>query len=217
MKMLSNGNHIEFDDDDDGDEKFESNSFSSRLLSFFRLSSQSHRKYFPFSSTNNYLYHQLNPNDNSNSTTIELPSLNQSDDTTNTIDFNDKYIFTTEHFLWIFLVTFLYFTWFIFVAGIGLIHIIIYLIMIVLYLISDRTRRLTLAILIYLTYLLFYDALHLIPNYTVSRVHIEDVYRIEKKFFGIVSQGQLMTLNEYFKINHKPFLDIFTGICYLNW
>lgn len=214
MDKLSNGDLIESDNDDD---KFESNSLSSRFFSFFRLSPNQHKRYLPFSSTNNYLYHQLNPNENSNSnsTLIDLPSTtNQIDDT---IDFNDKYIFTTEHFLWIFLVTFLYFTWFIFIAGIGLIHIIIYLIMIILYLISDRTRRLTLAILIYLSYLLFYDALHVMPNYTVSKVHIEDIYRIEKKFFGIVSQGQLMTLNEYFKINHKPFLDIFTGICYLNW
>jgi hypothetical protein len=155
---------------------------------------------------------------NSNSVIIDLPLLSPSQSDECLIkDTNDKNIFTTEHYLWIFLLTIIYFTWFIFIAGISIIHIIIYLIIISLYLISERTRRFALAILIYLSYLLLYDALHVIPNYTVSKVHIEDIYLLEKKFFGIIYNGQLITLNEYFKLNHKSLLDIFTGICYLNW
>ena len=159
--------------------------------------------------------HEIENKINSNSIIIDLPS-SQSDECTNK-DTTERFIFTTEHYLWIFMLTILYFTWFIFIAGISIIHLILYLVIISLYFLSERTRRFALAILIYLSYLLLYDALHVIPNYTVSKVHIEDIYLLEKKFFGIVSNGQLMTLNEYFKIHHKPLLDIFTGICYLNW
>jgi len=179
---------------------------------------------------NDSIYHQLNIhtiNDennnnnpiqnelNQNSIVINLLS-SQSDEYLNN-DINEKYFFTIEHFLWIFILTIFYFTWFIFIAGITIIHLIVYLFIISLYLLSDRTRRFALAILIYLTYLFLYDSLHVIPNYTISNVHIEDIYYVEKKFFGIFKNGQLMTLNEYFKLNHIPFLDVFTGLCYLNW
>jgi len=165
----------------------------------------------------NSIYHEINidKNINKNSVIIELSPLIPVESDEYLI--NEKSILTTEHFLWIFILTILYFTWFIFIAGITLIHIIIYSIILLLYLLSDRTRRLALALLIYLTYLLLYDALHVIPNYTISKVHIRDIYLVEKNFFGISKNGQVMTLNEYFKLNHIPFLDIFTGVCYLNW
>ena len=160
-----------------------------------------------------------NRNENEeNSILIDLPLLSPSQSDEYLIsDSNEKYHFTTEHYIWIFLITILYFSWFIFIAGISVVHLIIYLFITSLYLLSDRTRRFALAILIYLSYLLLYDALHVVPNYTVSKVHIEDIYLLEKKLFGIVHDGQLITLNEYFKLHHKPFLDIFTGISYLNW
>jgi len=176
------------------------------------------------------IYHQLNihtVNDennnqkqnenNQNSVIINLSSSQSDEYLNNDNNNNEKYIFTTEHFFWIFILTILYFIWFIFIAGITLIHLFIYLFIISLYLLSDRTRRFALAILIYLTYLFLYDSLHVIPNYTISKVHIQDIYLLEKKFFGIFKNGQLMTLNEYFKLNHIPLLDVFTGLCYLNW
>lgn len=184
----------------------------------------------------NSIYHQLNVhtvNDENNNQTkdgkdqnsiiIDLFPLKSSqskealigddDDEKNTI----KIVFTTEHFVWLFVLTILYFTWFILIAGISIIPLIIYLIIMCLYLLSDRTRRFALAIIIYLTYLFLYDALHLVPNYTVSQVHIRDVYSLEKKLFGVFHNGNLLTLNEYFKIHHIPLLDIVTGLCYLNW
>ncbi|CAF1250062.1 unnamed protein product [Adineta ricciae] len=177
-------------------------------------------------SEKNTLYHQLSietTNDennnqtktdsNANSVLIDLPPRTSSESSDDT----DKSIFTLEHFLWILTVTLCYFTWFIFIAGISFIHVLLYLILISLYVLSDRTRRFALAILIYLTYLLLYDALHLVPNYTISKVHILDVYLIEKKLFGIYHDGHLMTLNEYFRLKHIPFFDVLSGICYLNW
>ncbi|CAF4235158.1 unnamed protein product [Rotaria sp. Silwood2] len=185
----------------------------------------------------NSIYHQLNihtTNDENNNQTknenkqnsviIDLLPLTSSESNGSLINddgddnYNkNNYIFTTEHLIWLFILTIIYFTWFIFIAGISILHIIIYLVLISLYLLSDRTRRFTLAIIIYFTYLFLYDALHLIPNYTVSQVHISDVYLVEKKFFGIFINGHMMTLNEFFKLHHIPLLDILTGICYLNW
>lgn len=122
-----------------------------------------------------------------------------------------------ENLLWILWATVLYFLWFIFIAGISVVHVLIYASLLFLYVLSDRTRRFALAILIYLAYLLLYDALRLVPNYTVSKVHIRDIYLIEKKVFGIYVNGDSMTLNEYFQQHHIPFLDVLSGLCYLNW
>ena len=122
-----------------------------------------------------------------------------------------------ENLLWIFCLSLLYFLWFICIAGISFVHVLIYSSLLLLYVLSDRTRRFVLAILIYLAYLLLYDALHLVPNYTVSKVHIRDIYLIEKKVFGIYINGDSMTFNEYFQQHHIPFLDVLTGLCYLNW
>ncbi|CAF3310358.1 unnamed protein product [Rotaria socialis] len=182
----------------------------------------------------NTIYHQLNihpTNDennnqtkrevNQNSVTIDLFPSSPSQSKESLVGDDDlnktKYILTAEHFIWIFILTIFYFTWFMFIAGISIIPIIIYLVLMTLYLLSDRTRRFALAIIIYFTYLFLYDALHLIPNYTVSQVHIRDVYSIEKKLFGVFHNGHLMTLNEYFKLHHVPLLDIFSGLCYLSW
>ncbi|CAF4138818.1 unnamed protein product, partial [Rotaria magnacalcarata] len=179
----------------------------------------------------NLIYHQLdihrindensnekNNNMTNNSILIDIPG-NYSNDLLIDADNNKHSNFLTlkESFIWIILASLLYFIWFIFIAGISIVHILIYLALLISYILSERTRRFALAILIYLTYLLLYDALRLIPNYTVSTIHIEDIYLIEKKLFGIVKNGHMMTLNEYFQQNHIPLLDVFTGLCYLNW
>jgi hypothetical protein len=181
--------------------------------------------------TDNLIYHQLdvptihdennnkqqNNDANQNSIVIHIPP-DHSNDLSNNTD-NKQTIFLTfqDNFRWIIFITLIYFLWFIFIAGISIVHVLLYSALLLLYLISDRTRRFGLAILIYLTYLLLYDALHLIPNYTISNIHIEDIYLIEKKFFGIYKKGHLLTLNEYFQQNHVPLLDVFTGLSYLQW
>ena len=238
MNRMSNGHVIKIPDENDS---HPSNQTWSSYLSSFISSARPHSSYGKSSSrlTHSKYYQKLvnidenhtlsnDENNNQNSTTtddlngkstlIDLSSSSSSpSDECPSNETNDKYLFTTEHYFYIFLFTILYFTWFIFIAEISVLHLLIYLILITLYFLSTRTRRFALAILIYLSYLFLYDALHLVPNYTISQVHIEDVYLLEKKIFGIVSQGQLLTLNEYFKLNHQPLLDILTGICYLNW
>ena len=117
----------------------------------------------------------------------------------------------------IFFVSLIYFAWFTLIAGLSWIHGLIYIFLLGSYLLCDRTRRFMFAVLIYLAYLFFYDTLHLVPNYSISPVHIQDIYLLEKNFFGVYANQQLMTWNEYFQKNHVPFLDLLTGFCYLNW
>lgn len=180
------------------------------------------------STDNNSIYHQIPHqmiNDENNNTKQSDLSKNSS----TIVDLssiqnlhNDELIFgsqslTRRHLIWMIFFTLIYFTWFIAIAGISILHVTVYIIFFLSYVASDRSRRFVLAIFIYLFYLLLYDALRLIPNYSVSKVHIRDVYYTEKRLFGIVSNGNLLTLNEYFRLNHQPILDVFTGICYLNW
>jgi membrane-associated phospholipid phosphatase len=48
-------------------------------------------------------------------------------------------------------------------------------------------------------------------------VHILDLYNWEKSCFGFVSDGTLVTPNEYWLKNGIPFLDIICGLFYLTW
>ena len=217
---MSNGHVIKLIHDNQSNPSI--NSFSTF---FSTLTSSSPSKYYKKLRNgvlnhreNHSIYHELSihevDDDNNNKKTDENDQnstiINLSNDDSN----ND---ITRVHFLGLFLITILYFIWFIFIAGISIVPVIIYSALTFLYLLSDRTRRFTLAILIYFTYLFLYDSLHLIPNYTVSKVHIADVYSVEKRLFGVYKNGQLMTLNEYFQLNHIPLLDVITGLCYLHW
>lgn len=178
---------------------------------------------------NHLIYHQLDihrindennnekNNINQNSILIDIPTNYSNDLLINTDNKYSNFLSFKENFIWIILASSIYFLWFIFIAGISIVHILIYLALLTFYILSERTRRFALATLIYLTYLLLYDALRLVPNYTVSNIHIEDIYSVEKRLFGIVKNGHMMTLNEYFQQNHIPLLDVFTGLCYLNW
>ncbi|CAF0820448.1 unnamed protein product [Adineta steineri] len=217
-------------------QNFYNNNYSSSILPLFaNIKSLFHSHYKPSESyelhsngiikheNNNLIYHQLdiqtindeNNNDtNQNSVLLHMPSNHSNESPDNKYSF---LLFFKENFISIILISLIYFSWFIFIAGISIVHILIYSVLFFLCSLSDRTRRFALAILIYLTYLLLYDALHLIPNYTVSNIHIQDIYLIEKKFFGINKNGHMITLNEYFRQNHIPLLDILTGICYLHW
>jgi hypothetical protein len=231
---LSNGHATKSSYDDDSSSTI--SNFFSTLTSPFRLRykpSIPHKKHINGvikDNNKNSIYHQLDiettndennnktSNDtNQNSTTVHIPANYSNDSLVNPDNKYSCSLSLKENFLWIIFLTFIYFLWFILIAGISIVHVLIYSALLLLYLISDRTRRFALAILIYLTYLLLYDTLHLVPNYTVSNIHIEDVYLIEKRIFGIYKNGHMMTLNEYFQQYHMPFLDIFTGLCYLNW
>ncbi|WP_228378396.1 phosphatase PAP2 family protein [Chryseobacterium sp. CCH4-E10] len=55
------------------------------------------------------------------------------------------------------------------------------------------------------------------PNYNFNNVHIESLYEDEKKLFGFVSNGSIVTPNEYFAVHNNKLFDILSGIFYLSW
>ena len=55
------------------------------------------------------------------------------------------------------------------------------------------------------------------PNYWFSEVRIREPYEIEKWLFGINSVNGVLTPNEYFLANGSTFLDVLTGLFYINW
>jgi membrane-associated phospholipid phosphatase len=55
------------------------------------------------------------------------------------------------------------------------------------------------------------------PNYLYNTVHISQPYELEKWMFGLNFQGTIITPNEFFSATHSAFLDILTGVFYLNW
>ncbi len=82
---------------------------------------------------------------------------------------------------------------------------------------SAPTRRFILGFAIFIVYWIIFDYMKAFPNYNYNAVHIADLYHAEKRLFGIHWQNQLLTPNEYWKINHATFLDIMSGIFYLCW
>lgn len=59
--------------------------------------------------------------------------------------------------------------------------------------------------------------MRILPNYEVSAVHIKQPYELEKILFGITFHHNLITPNEYFDLIHTKFLDIMSGLFYINW
>jgi hypothetical protein len=66
-------------------------------------------------------------------------------------------------------------------------------------------------------YWIIFDYMKAIPNYTVSHVHIADLYNFEKRLFGINFNGARLTPNEYWRINGTTTLDIIAGLFYICW
>jgi len=93
--------------------------------------------------------------------------------------------------------------------------------LIILWLVSfyahEKSRRFIKAFSVFIIYWIVYDSMRLIPNYEVSTVHIKEPYDIEKALFAISQNNVLLTPNEYFAIYHTRFLDILSGLFYINW
>ena len=86
-----------------------------------------------------------------------------------------------------------------------------------LYFLHLETRKLITGLSIFIFYWILFDYMKAFPNYIFSDVHIKDLYELEKELFGITYNGKLLTINEYWLINHTEFLDVLTGIFYLMW
>jgi hypothetical protein len=85
------------------------------------------------------------------------------------------------------------------------------------YFLSNTTRRLITGFSIFVVFWILYDYMRAFPNYAYRAVDVAQLYLTEKSLFGITYQGKLLTPNEFWLINHRPFLDVLCGIFYLCW
>ncbi len=87
----------------------------------------------------------------------------------------------------------------------------------VLFYLSVPTRKFILGFTIFIVYWIIFDYMKAFPNYNFNPVHIADIYNFEKHLFGIHYKGQLLTPNEYWRVNGNTFIDVVSGIFYLCW
>lgn len=87
----------------------------------------------------------------------------------------------------------------------------------VLYVSTKGTRNFVLGLLPFIIFWVLFDYMKAFPNYRYNTVHIADLYHLERSLFGIMSNGRLMTMNEFWELHHIPFLDVITGFFYLCW
>jgi hypothetical protein len=85
------------------------------------------------------------------------------------------------------------------------------------YFLSDTTRRFITGFSIFVVFWVLYDYMRAFPNYAYKAVDVAQLYHTEQRLFGIMSQGKLLTPNEFFLLHHHPALDLLCGIFYLCW
>ncbi|MCK5785229.1 MAG: inositol phosphorylceramide synthase [Candidatus Sabulitectum sp.] len=124
---------------------------------------------------------------------------------------------TRKQFVSAITISILYFSWMYFKIEVRLDHLISYVFFASLYFFNDRTRKFFFAMCPFIIYITVYDSLRAFPNYMYNTVHIEDLYLLEKHFFGVFLQGHLVTLNEFFAHYQHTAYDLISGISYMTW
>jgi inositol phosphorylceramide synthase catalytic subunit len=102
-------------------------------------------------------------------------------------------------------------------TGIKAEHLILSALCSFLYLYCEKTRKFILAFGIFVIFAIIYDLMKAWPNYMVNQVDISSLYHFEQNVFGFTEKGHLITPNEFFTDHHTLFLDIISGIFYINW
>lgn len=115
------------------------------------------------------------------------------------------------------IISFLYFLWVYFFVGLRIDHISLISIVLISYFSHPYSKKLISAFLIFIVYWIIYDSMRVFPNYLVNDIHIIEPYRIEKTFFGINYNNKILSPNEYFAIKSSSFLDVMSGLFYINW
>lgn len=82
---------------------------------------------------------------------------------------------------------------------------------------NSTTRRFILAFSIFVVFALLYDMMKIYPNHNLNQVDISGLFHFEQKLFGFKTDGSFYTLNQYFAIHNTLFLDLISGLFYLNW
>ncbi len=147
------------------------------------------------------------------------------------IETSKSHLFTQKDLFGFAIGSLIYFSWFYFLVGLRPEHIWLYVLTLFLFFAHKKTQQFIIAFSIFVVYWIMYDSMRIYPNYKVNPIHIAEIYNFEKKLFGIIVSNSerlslvstptngdtLLTLNEYFRINKTPFLDVLCGLFYLNW
>ena len=113
--------------------------------------------------------------------------------------------------------TSIYLLWMTMAVGLRLDHIYFAVFFVAMMLFNKTTRNVAIAMIFFWIYWIIYDSLRVIPNHSVSQVHVEQPYNFELKYFGIWYNDIKMTLNEYFLLHQSKILDFTAGAFYLTW
>lgn len=85
------------------------------------------------------------------------------------------------------------------------------------FLASEKSRKLVMALMPFAVFAVSYDWMNIIPNYEVNPVDVRDLYEAEKSLFGITTATGVVTPNEFFGIHNCAFMDFMAGVFYLCW
>lgn len=96
-------------------------------------------------------------------------------------------------------------------------HVLVIAIALAAYYLHPISRKLLILILPYAIFGMAYDTMRLIPNYTVSPIHVAELYNAEKALFGINTANGILTPNEWWRLHPYTLLDIIAGLFYINW
>jgi hypothetical protein len=86
-----------------------------------------------------------------------------------------------------------------------------------LYYASVPTRKFIIGFSIFIVYWILFDYMKAFPNYNYNKVHIAELYNLEKSIFGVIDGGLLVTPNEYLRNHATAVVDFIGGIFYLMW
>jgi len=80
------------------------------------------------------------------------------------------------------------------------------------------SRKIVVALLPFIVFGISYDWMNIVHNYEVNPVDIKGIYDTEKSLFGItLSDGSILTPNEFLALHTTPLLDFLGGFFYLCW
>jgi membrane-associated phospholipid phosphatase len=104
-----------------------------------------------------------------------------------------------------------------FLIGLRIEHVLIIGVYNILFFVHPNTRKFILAFTVFVIFGILYDLMKVYPNYLINFVDISSIYHFEQKVFGFTFNNQFLTPNEFFAQYHQTFLDIITGVFYINW
>ena len=97
-------------------------------------------------------------------------------------------------------------------------HSLLAALILMMFMLSNGSRRLVVALAPFFIFGISYDWMNLLPNYTVNSVDIQGLYECEKSLFGITTAaGECLTPNEFFAIHNTAWMDFLAGLFYLCW